>query len=406
MNITDIPLNDLRLLFTANDLTLPETNKELYQQAKAIIINGRVSDYPDSVIDWIIAYNLIPIKNKIKSHSKDDLFRMSPDERLILMDELGIDNSDINSLINVLTYLDKLTKYEIMTDDIKINGLLNQLGIEAFLSFCAVDVYHRKLCNDDHLWQSLYQQDFQKDKIINNTYKENYILAYKLRDIKDVYNFPVSLQRLSLAKGFRSTKFGTNIEDDSGNYNGYPNEKFPANIGVLTNLTYLYITELLPLPTGIWELYKLESLILNKSRLNNLDKDIGRLVNLTQLDLSFNNLTFLPEELYQLTKLKNLELDHNNLRSLSNGIENLSDLEKLYLNFNNLLNLPNHITKLTKLESLYFHGNQITFLPNNMSALERLNVLDYDKSLKNDPEILAMENNAKRNMKIILGRRI
>ena len=117
----------------------------------------------------------------------------------------------------------------------------------------------------------------------------------------------------------------------------------PAEIGQLTNLTQLYLSD---------------------NQLSSLPAEIGQLTNLTKLYLCNNQLSSLPAEIGQLTNLTMLYLSGNQLSSLPAEIGQLSEPDgALFFTIINLAHCRNHSRDIRSLKYLLLHGNSQLGIP-------------------------------------------
>lgn len=96
-------------LIPAEDLyqLLIKYNIKSKQKLKELIFSGELEEAPSSVVDWIIANNLLIEKVKISVYKLSDILLASPQKLLSIADLLQTDlNQD--SIIRILTYLNKL----------------------------------------------------------------------------------------------------------------------------------------------------------------------------------------------------------------------------------------------------------------------------------------------------------
>ncbi len=92
-----------------------------------------------------------------------------------------------------------------------------------------------------------------------------------------------------------------------------------------------------------------------------LSSKISKLINLEVLILSKTSIKKLPKEIVQLKKLKVLRiLGGGQLESLPNGIDELESLEVLDVWRNNLIELPETLIHLKKLKTLFLGENNFT----------------------------------------------
>jgi Leucine-rich repeat (LRR) protein len=147
---------------------------------------------------------------------------------------------------------------------------------------------------------------------------------------------------------------------NSRNLNG----KFPTEIGDLTALTYLNLS--------------------NNNNINDsIPSEIGKLTELVTLYLYNCALNGeLPEKLYELDKLQTLYLYSNSLEgSISSSIDKMKELRILRLYNNRFTSLPNEIGRLTKLNDIRISSNQLTSLPDSIAQLSSLVTLEASNNL-------------------------
>ena len=153
--------------------------------------------------------------------------------------------------------------------------------------------------------------------------------------------------------------------------------KFPESIFNLKKIEYLIIEvgSLTKIPNGIGKLESLKRLYILYNEINYISKDISNLKNLEVLLLSWNKISLMPKNIKQLKSLKNIFLDYNDLKDFPLSLLGLNSLEILVLSVNKIEIIPKEITKLKKLRILDLERNNIKRLPisiSQMSNLERL----------------------------------
>lgn len=112
LSVTNLPTNDTKEFLSKNGVMIPENYDELQTKelARKYILQEGLTYYPDSIIDWIIAYNFKKHKLLIKSYTKEEIDDLSNNDLIILANKLGIyEGKNIKQyIINVLIYLEKL----------------------------------------------------------------------------------------------------------------------------------------------------------------------------------------------------------------------------------------------------------------------------------------------------------
>ena len=130
------------------------------------------------------------------------------------------------------------------------------------------------------------------------------------------------------------------------------------------------------LPIHITFLRGLKILDLKNQSLNNLPKELGRLIELEELYLEENFLKDLPLELNNLQKLHTIDLSNNKLESIPEAITKMKSLERLTLRRNVIQTLPAEIAELKNLSYLILSHTNLTQLPHGINQLENLTYLD------------------------------
>jgi len=141
----------------------------------------------------------------------------------------------------------------------------------------------------------------------------------------------------------------------------------PAELGNLSNLTFLYLNSNQlegTIPAELGNLSNLTHLLLNSNNLEDtIPAELGNLSNLQSLLLYSNNLEgTIPAELGNLSNLTHLYLHLNNLEgTIPAELGNLSNLTYLYLYSNNLEGtIPAELGNLSNLTRLLLYSNQLT----------------------------------------------
>jgi hypothetical protein len=148
---SDIPLDDIVFLLKTYK---QEVNKNIYLTAWNYITTNKNILVPESIADWIIAYNNI---NNLRPTKLSSIIFGSKDELL----SLGIDTISKKRIIRVLTYADKLIDdkefLNNLPDDVLIK-IFEDIDCKTYLDICSISKRFEKLCNKGTL-----------SKILNNT---------------------------------------------------------------------------------------------------------------------------------------------------------------------------------------------------------------------------------------------
>ncbi len=133
--------------------------------------------------------------------------------------------------------------------------------------------------------------------------------------------------------------------------------------------------DLISIPSEVFQLTKLEQLILQDNYITEIPEEICLLTTLRVLNLENNRITTLPEQIGSLTNLVYLNISDNNLTSISNSISNLYKLYDLYLDNNYLTEFPLSICELENLQELCLTANRITSIPQDIHKMHALDEL-------------------------------
>nr|MDO8113551.1 leucine-rich repeat domain-containing protein [Candidatus Sigynarchaeota archaeon] len=105
--------------------------------------------------------------------------------------------------------------------------------------------------------------------------------------------------------------------------------------------------------------------------------------------LKGKSMSELPKDIFQLEKLENLIIVESNLQVLPDEIGSLLKLKKLILDDNDLLEIPRSVGKLANLKELSVRGNKLTTIPIELRGLESLKVLSLsDNPLGSLPPVI------------------
>ena len=151
--------------------------------------------------------------------------------------------------------------------------------------------------------------------------------------------------------------------------------QFPARKGIL-DLTNRAIEVL---PSEIFRMRKLESLILNKNLITSLPKDLAKLAEaglLRTIECEDNLLEEVHEDIAQIRSLENLHFARNQLKVFPSFVQQLYQLLVLDVSHNQLEEIPGAVGNLLFLETLNISHNQIKVLPQPLMNLARLQTLD------------------------------
>lgn len=124
----------------------------------------------------------------------------------------------------------------------------------------------------------------------------------------------------------------------------------PDEIGLFTQLKRLVLrrNDFTEFPSQIKLLPNLEELDLSRNKISMIPDDIfGHLQSLTYLDLTSNQLEILPFQIWQMTKLEYILVGSNKLINVSEEVKNLINLKALNVRDNLLKKLPDSLEQLS-----------------------------------------------------------
>uniref|UniRef100_A0A336MYS3 CSON003193 protein n=1 Tax=Culicoides sonorensis TaxID=179676 RepID=A0A336MYS3_CULSO len=204
------------------------------------------------------------------------------------------------------------------------------------------------------------------------------------------------------------------------NENDFSNGKFPNTLRLMSGLQCLKLdkTRIDEIPEELGKLIKLEHLTLKDNEIEKLYGELTELHSLRTLNLRRNKIksSGIPKELFYLEDLTTLDLSHNKLKEVPEGLEkgknllvlnlsynqieiippslfiNLTDLLFLDLSHNKLETLPPQTRRLSNLQTLILNDNplelfQLRQLP-SLQNLETLQMRNTQRTLANFPTSL------------------
>ncbi|CAH0398250.1 unnamed protein product [Chilo suppressalis] len=162
--------------------------------------------------------------------------------------------------------------------------------------------------------------------------------------------------------------------------NDFSNDKFPDAIRYMTGLQWLRLdkTNLNDIPEELGKLMKLENLSLKNNSLEKLFGELTELKCLRSLNVRHNKVksSGIPAELFWLEELTTLDLSHNKLKEVPEGLEKAKSLLVLNLSHNKIESIPPTLfVQLTDLLFLDLSNNLLETLPPQTRRLANLQTL-------------------------------
>lgn len=109
-------------------------------------------------------------------------------------------------------------------------------------------------------------------------------------------------------------------------------------------------------------LHRLQILILDDNRIQELPEELHRCLHLTSLSVRQNRITTIHSTFWTMSGLKRLDLSHNQIRDL-HGIGHCTSLEELYLAHNLIEEIPAEVGALKAMVCLFLDRNRIVSVP-------------------------------------------
>eukprot|EP01134_Creolimax_fragrantissima_P008501 CFRG8501T1 len=230
-----------------------------------------------------------------------------------------------------------------------------------------------ELSDDIEYWKALTTFEFG-----NQTY---------IQEIPPSVGALINLTKLDLSQGRLTTlpeELGQlvnllklDISKNELSHHNFPNEA----LGKLSKLQSLNLgyNKINILPSHLYTLTSLETLILDDNGILIIEDDIGDLTKLQTLQIAMNSLKFIPDAFGSLCSLEVLDVRNNELTYLSPDIAKCSKLKKFNISYNKLVELPVTLHRLVKLSIFEFKDNQLLIPPNPIVAAGVSSIMAYLK---------------------------
>ena len=107
-SIYDVNIEDIKLFLRGNNVLIPETDDLAYREARKLMKNPKLLFYPPSIVEWMIAHNLLVTKTKIPNYTEEEILRLPQKELNSLAELLTMRTNNRYNIINILYYMGKL----------------------------------------------------------------------------------------------------------------------------------------------------------------------------------------------------------------------------------------------------------------------------------------------------------
>ena len=127
-SIYDIPYEDIKIFLLANNINIENENKD-YDKALDLLKDKKSKGHTISIIEWMMAHNLLKTKINIPNYTNEDIDNMSQIQINKLSKLLGMKGNNSDNIKNILRYLYKLDDENIRLlpeiNDLILNTLYN-----------------------------------------------------------------------------------------------------------------------------------------------------------------------------------------------------------------------------------------------------------------------------------------
>jgi len=162
-DINDIPYEDIEEFLLANNKNLKDN---VYDKTLILLKDKEAIGHTTSIIEWMIAYNLLQNDINIPQYSIDEIDNMSQDEINKIAKLLTMKGNNTKNIKNILRYLHKLDddigSYQLISPEIRqrdkdlILSRLNSVPETKLLDITNYDYFFDE--NNSYLWENLKGQ--------------------------------------------------------------------------------------------------------------------------------------------------------------------------------------------------------------------------------------------------------
>lgn len=268
----------------------------------------------------------------------------------------------------------------------KINTILKCLMINHNINKLSTNYLWKIIIKKYYARYKKFDELCKNDRNIKNSYYKLFVVYFKSNQFMEKKHPWIDIT--SKTSGFADSIINMcTSQTMSFYYRGWYD--IPKEIKKMKNLNSLVLADnnLIVISEFIFELDKLEDVVLKGNNLISINPNIDKLCNLTRLHISNNNLLYIPSELFNLKKLEILYISNNKLYEIPYYISNLVNLMMLEANNNMIHYLSPEIGKLEKLKYLRLQTNILERLPLTILNLHVLQIIDvsYNDNLHDIP---------------------
>lgn len=205
-SIYDIPYEDIKMFLEANNQLYDFKDKiNSYHKALELLKDKKSKGHAISVIEWMVAHNLLINNINIPYYTIDDIDHMSQKEINKLAKLLTMKGNNINNIKNILRYLHKLVDENIILlpeiNDIILNRLYDLEKQDENILRLIKSGNHRNIL---HLLKTHHNKQMIRELITNNIQEiiNNFIMKCNTIYFKTLIISLLEYNELGLAKKF------------------------------------------------------------------------------------------------------------------------------------------------------------------------------------------------------------
>jgi len=217
-SIQDIPFEDVKVFLTKNHRTIPKDKNKAYEKVWDLMNDKNIIFEPDSIVEWMIAYNLIQSETNIPNYTIDEIKSLSLNELNKLSKLLTLKSPNINHIINILKYMHASNINDLLTQIFNVKNILRIINAEGELFFLDTIYPNRQSFGDDEILNFKHQiSDLNKIKKYNwfqiESIKESIIvddynpLVFELNKYKSNDNILIGIKITDSKETWRVDEF-------------------------------------------------------------------------------------------------------------------------------------------------------------------------------------------------------
>lgn len=148
-DINDIPYEDVLRFLRNNNQKVPYDKEQAYDLLFELIQTNDYDYYTNSIIEWIMAYNLLQLNIKIPKYKTSELLSLNDNQLLKLSKLLKMKSTKLNHIMNILKYLHKLENDQDYLDLLPnelLGHIIENTNSKSITKFCSSSKKLDNLC--------------------------------------------------------------------------------------------------------------------------------------------------------------------------------------------------------------------------------------------------------------------